>query len=123
MMLTQQVDLSIELVEKSLLGSMLRENYLITDSNVNANFFTTQIHRTIFTAMQELIQSGKSVDYITLLTAREPVELGGANYIADLKNVDRLIAAAGGFNRLKVMSISDGEAESEVEALQVHAEV
>ncbi|WP_431030033.1 replicative DNA helicase [Lysinibacillus sp. LZ02] len=79
-------NISLELVEKSLLGSMLHENYLITDSQVKAEHFTTQVHQTIFNTMQQLANTGKSIDYITLLSSREPLELGGANYVADLKN-------------------------------------
>lgn len=84
--MTKQIDISMELVEKSLLGSMLQENYLITDSNIDSEFFNTQVHRSIFTAMEELLQNGRPADYVSLLTTREPLELGGANYIADLKN-------------------------------------
>lgn len=84
--MTSAHDISIELVEKSLLGSMLLENYLITDSNIESEFFNSQVHRTIFTCMTELRQNGRPADYVTLLTTREPQELGGANYIADLKN-------------------------------------
>lgn len=84
--MSEQIDISMELVEKSLLGSMLQENYLITDSNIDSEFFNSQVHRSIFTAMQELLQKGKAVDYISLLTTREPSEIGGANYISDLKS-------------------------------------
>lgn len=86
MTINQYMDVSIELVEKSLLASMLQENYLITDSNIDSDFFRTQIHRNIFSTMTELTQTGKAVDYITLLTTKDPIELGGANYLADLKN-------------------------------------
>lgn len=75
-----------ELAEKSILGTMLRENYLILDSGIQEAFFTTQIHKNIFSSMRELSGKGKSVDYITILTMREPTELGGANYLADLNN-------------------------------------
>ena len=85
MIITDQ-NISLELAEKSLLGSMLQENYLITDSQVKAAHFTIQVHQTIFDAMQQLAVAGKSVDYITLLSIREPLELGGANYVAELKN-------------------------------------
>lgn len=84
-MITKQVEMSIELVEKSILGTMLQENYLITDVHIEAEFFNSHVHRNIFNAMNELVRAGKSVDYISLLTTREPVELGGANYVADLK--------------------------------------
>lgn len=84
--MTAKQEISIELVEKSLLGSMLQENFLITDSNIDFDFFTIQYHKNIFGAMKELVQKSKLVDCITLLTARDPAEMGGANYLADLKN-------------------------------------
>ncbi|MFJ5766752.1 replicative DNA helicase [Lysinibacillus sp. NPDC093210] len=77
-------NISIELAEKSLLGTMLHENYLIADSNLEAAHFISQVHQNIFTSMLQLVSEGKAVDYITLLTTREPIELGGANYLAEL---------------------------------------
>ncbi|MED4699642.1 replicative DNA helicase [Lysinibacillus capsici] len=82
----QTHELSIELAEKSLLGIMLVENYLISDSGLDSEHFTSQIHRNIFSCMQELASAGKTIDYITLMTMREPMELGGANYLAELSN-------------------------------------
>lgn len=76
--------ISIELAEKSLLGTMLHENFLITDSNLEAAHFISQVHQNIFTSMLQLVSERKAVDYITLLTTREPIELGGANYLAEL---------------------------------------
>lgn len=75
-----------ELAEKSLLGTMLKENYLIADSGLSTEHFTTQIHKNIFSCMQELVTTNRAADYITLLTLREPSEIGGANYLADLGN-------------------------------------
>lgn len=72
--------------EKSLLGTMLKENYLILDSGVRTDFFVSAIHKNIFSCMQQLSADNKPVDYITLLTLRDPVELGGANYLAELSN-------------------------------------
>ncbi|MCS1384803.1 replicative DNA helicase [Lysinibacillus sphaericus] len=77
-------NISIELAEKSLLGTMLHENYLIADSNLEAAHFISQVHQNIFTSMVQLVSERKAVDYITLLTTREPIELGGANYLAEL---------------------------------------
>lgn len=76
--------MNFELAEKSLLGTMLKENYLILDSGIQAAFFSTQIHKNIFLSMVELARTRKPVDYITIMTTREPVEVGGANYLADL---------------------------------------
>lgn len=79
-------EVNIELVEKSLLGSMFQENYLITDSNIDTDAFTKQFHKNIFSGMRELASQSKAVDYITLLSTRVVAELGGANYVADLRN-------------------------------------
>lgn len=73
-----------ELAEKSLLGSMLMENDLISDSGMKEVFFQSHLHRTIFRTMCELSRAGKSADYITILVSREPAEVGGASYLAEL---------------------------------------
>ena len=35
--------------------------------------------------MKELANNGRPIDFITLLTTREPAELGGANYVSELR--------------------------------------
>ncbi|MEG0258439.1 MAG: DnaB-like helicase C-terminal domain-containing protein [Lysinibacillus sp.] len=79
-------DINMELVEKSVLATMLQENYLITDSVIRETHFTTLIHRNIYKSMRQLTLDNKAIDYITLLTMREPSEFGGANYLRDLKD-------------------------------------
>lgn len=79
-------EMSIDLLERSLLGTMLQENYLILNGDIQANHFQSQVHKSIFTAMQHLANHNQPVDYITLLTMVEPRELGGANYLASLQN-------------------------------------
>ncbi|PID23240.1 DNA helicase [Sporosarcina sp. P3] len=74
-----------ELMEKSLLGTMMEENYLILDSGIQTAYFETQLHKNIYLAMKELANAGNSIDFITLLTTREPAELGGANYVSELR--------------------------------------
>jgi len=74
-----------ELAEKSILGTMFSENYLILDSNMQVEFFRGHVNQTIYTVMRELAAEGKSVDYITVLTRRDPSDLGGANYLFELK--------------------------------------
>ncbi|KGR76159.1 replicative DNA helicase [Ureibacillus sinduriensis] len=78
-------DLSIDLLERSLLGTMLKEEYLILDEVIQPNMFQSQIHRSIYLAMQHLARNNQPVDYITILTMREPDEVGGANYLAGLQ--------------------------------------
>ena len=77
---------NFENAEKSLLGTMLQENYLISDSGVQLDFFTSAIHKSIFSCMQQLVASNRPVDYITIMTLKEPTELGGANYLSELPN-------------------------------------
>ncbi|WP_313235542.1 DnaB-like helicase N-terminal domain-containing protein [Sporosarcina ureae] len=61
-----------ELMEKSLLGTMMEENYLILDSGIQTAYFETQLHKNIYLAMKELANAGNSIDFITFLTTREP---------------------------------------------------
>ncbi|SKB05225.1 replicative DNA helicase [Sporosarcina newyorkensis] len=78
--------MGIELAEKSILGTMLKENYLILDSGIQEDFFSKQIHKSIFNCMRRLATQNRPVDYITILTMAEPSELGGANYLSELNN-------------------------------------
>lgn len=71
-------------IERGILGTMLAENYLIRDSGVQRNFFTSQIHQNIFHCMEELTAKQRPVDYVTILTMMPPAALGGANYVAEL---------------------------------------
>ena len=62
-----------EQIEKSVLGSMLAEPYLIVDGEVKLDFFISQIHKNIFGCMQALLAKQRPVDYVTLLTMMEPI--------------------------------------------------
>lgn len=72
------------LLERNVLGTMLQHQYLITDSLVKAEHFTSSVHRSIYQAMKRLVNSGQAVDVITLLTVANAEELGGLNYISTL---------------------------------------
>lgn len=78
------------IAERAVLGSMLKENYLIAESNLTASQFTDPTNRMIFQSMTELRKVGKAVDLITLLTSYSPKDLGGANYLNDLVNYAHL---------------------------------
>ena len=83
--------MSYELAEKSLLGAMFEENYLILDSHMQARFFQGHVHQMIYMVMRDLAQKGKPVDYITVMTGREPSELGGVNYVYGLKRFANVV--------------------------------
>ncbi|KXH86952.1 DnaB-like helicase C-terminal domain-containing protein [Sporosarcina sp. HYO08] len=74
-----------EQTEKSVLGTMLAEQYLIADSGVKQDFFINQIHKNIFSCMQALLAKKRPLDYVMLLTMMEPAALGGVNYVAELE--------------------------------------
>jgi len=74
------------IAEKAVLGSMMKENYLIVESGLLASQFTDATNKMIFQSMSELRAAGKAVDIITLLTTYSPQDLGGANYLNDLSN-------------------------------------
>ena len=74
------------IAEKAVLGSMLKENYLIAESNLKPTQFIDTINRMIFQSMTSLRFAGKAVDIITLLTTYSPQDLGGVNYLNDLTN-------------------------------------
>lgn len=73
-----------DLLEKSILATMLSENYLITDSNITAQHFIGTLHRTIYQTMKSLLDKGQPVDAITLITEAGEA-LGDLNYIASLE--------------------------------------
>lgn len=75
-----------EQIEKSILGSMLAENYLLVDSEVKQDYFISHIHKNIFGCMQALLAKRRPADFVTVLTMMEPSALGGANYLAELTN-------------------------------------
>lgn len=82
-------ELSTELLEKSILGTMMQENHLILDSDIRAEMFLSHTNRAIFQGMKQLANANKPVDYITLLTE---VDLGeaGANDLTTLASFANL---------------------------------
>lgn len=75
-----------EQIEKSVLGTMLGENYLVFDSDVKQDFFIRQIRKNIFDCMQPLLAKKRPVDNVTLLMM-EPVLLSVAYYLAELRTL------------------------------------
>lgn len=73
--------MNLGLVEKSLLGTMLKENFLVLDSGLKAHYFASQIHKSLFICMEKLAQENKVVDFISITAAVDFVE---ANYLVDL---------------------------------------
>lgn len=76
------------IAEQSLLGGLIAEAWRIDDLPCSAADFYRHDHKTIFEAMQRMVESGKQVDTITLaedLESRGELEsVGGLSYIVDI---------------------------------------
>lgn len=73
--------------EKSVLGTMLKEPHLISDTNLQVDHFEVIAHKELFKAMKELSAKGKGVDLVTLITYFNPELFGGAHYISELQTM------------------------------------
>lgn len=71
--------------EKAILGAMLLDN-LVNVADVEADCFSLESHRHIWTAMDALMKAGKSVDIVTLAEhlGEGVKEIGGVAYLAGL---------------------------------------
>lgn len=74
------------LAEKALLGSFLKENYLIADTAVKPEQFQDARNRCLFNTMKDLHSQGKSVDIITLTTLADPETFGGVSYLNEIES-------------------------------------
>ncbi|MEX1123183.1 MAG: DnaB-like helicase C-terminal domain-containing protein [Balneolales bacterium] len=73
--------------EKSVLGTLLKEPYLLAETRIQPEHLEQQQHRSILAAMKELKEQGKGVDVITLLSYYDPNRFGGANNLTDISNM------------------------------------
>lgn len=79
-------DLTIDLLERTILGTMFVESYLVLDAGIQPDMFKSAVHCRIFLIMRELATSQQPIDYLPILMKAEPQEVGGANYLASLKD-------------------------------------
>lgn len=76
------------LAEESILGTMLVNNYLINDSMLSIEQFTSGVRKNIYQAMKNAMSEYQSCDIVTLLTTNNPESLGGANYLTSLQDLN-----------------------------------
>ncbi|MFB3917101.1 MAG: replicative DNA helicase [Terriglobales bacterium] len=83
----QLLPVNIE-AERSILGAILLDNFCYTQATLQADDFSLDSHRRIFTRMRELGESGRAIDYVTLseeLSRHKELEaIGGFSYLASL---------------------------------------
>lgn len=79
-------------VEKSVLGSMIKENHLIKDTVLKPHHFEDNRHKQLLHTMIKLSNEGKSVDKVTLSMLPNLLNIGGISYINECvtyANVDK----------------------------------
>ncbi|MCM3455418.1 DNA helicase [Heyndrickxia oleronia] len=72
------------IAEKAFLGSILRENYLLKDTNIKQDYFEDTRHKELFKIMLDLNKKGKNVDVVTLTTLVNLESFGGISYLNEI---------------------------------------
>jgi len=72
------------IAEKALLGTFLKNNYLLKDTTLKPEQFEDTRHQKLLKIMLQLSRRGKPVDVVTLSTASNIEQLGGISYINEL---------------------------------------
>lgn len=75
------------LVEESILGTILKEPFLLQDADLKSEYFKFVEHQNILSAMKTLASKGQPIDIITLLTQSDPVSFGGASKLENIKKM------------------------------------
>lgn len=70
--------------EKAVLGSIMKENYLVNDCGLLPSHFESKEHQYIFQSMKELYKTQKTCDMVTLITKRDPSLMGGAFQLTEM---------------------------------------
>lgn len=73
-------------IEKAILGTFLKNNFLLKDTILRPKHFEEEQNKWLFTEMQKLIRQGKGVDVVTLSTISSLSELGGVSYLNDIQS-------------------------------------
>ena len=80
MELTPEINIS----EKALLGTILKENYLIEETTIAEEHLEDGRHKALFTVIKELVNQGKPADRVTLAMHPKIQAIGGLSYINEL---------------------------------------
>lgn len=75
------------LVEEAVLGTILKEPHLLSDSDLRIEYFQSSEHQRLLHAMKELSAKGQVIDMITLLTHGNQKEFGGAGKLNNILKV------------------------------------
>ncbi|WP_163583304.1 replicative DNA helicase [Gracilibacillus saliphilus] len=79
--------MSRELLERQILGCLLKDNTLIEETNITPSMLEVEVHQVLFDSMIKIFKSGKVVDQVTLLSSsyQQLNKIGGIDFINKLK--------------------------------------
>lgn len=75
------------IAEKAVLGSILKEPYLIKETNLQPEHLTSAINQRILKRMRDLESEGKPIDFISVLTRGNADEVGGGNELVEMQRI------------------------------------
>jgi len=77
------------LIEKEILGCLLKDNSLINETIIQTNQFSNDAYRLLFQSMQKLAFQNKAIDKVTLITENYEYinQLGGPDFITSIESV------------------------------------
>ncbi|MEN2765742.1 replicative DNA helicase [Ornithinibacillus xuwenensis] len=78
----------MSLLEREILGSFLKDNTLLQETNLAVYHFNESHHKDLFKMMVEMAQQGKAIDHVTLMAENQSLilNLGGPAYVLDLQS-------------------------------------
>ncbi|WP_424236396.1 DnaB-like helicase C-terminal domain-containing protein [Bhargavaea ginsengi] len=73
-------------IETIILGTFMKESYLLDDTPITANHFENETNRRLFESMRTIRQQGQGVDAVTIMAYYDPREFGGAPKLLDIQD-------------------------------------
>lgn len=75
------------IAENAVLGSIIKEPYLLKETNLQVEHFERAENKAIITAIRKLEQQGKPIDLVSILASGDVEAMGGASNIQQLQAV------------------------------------
>lgn len=73
--------------ENAVLGTILKEPYLIKETDLQVDHFTSVINKNIINAMRKLDENNKGIDLISVISIAGAESVGGANHLSEIQRL------------------------------------
>lgn len=80
------------LLEMSIIGTIINHPFLLKESGLNKGHFESKTNVNIISVIEQLMNDGKEVEFVTILMHQTPEFVGGASYLTtclDNSNLDK----------------------------------